>query len=85
VTFLRKIWDVSSRFHFFAFRNSFLQSGVSDLASNIQPPTWRTVSLYLHPPVTGYPSCILRHQVPFSLPSAIRRTSTRNYRKPCES
>jgi hypothetical protein len=32
----------------------------------VQPQTWRTRSLYLCPPVTGWPSHTPNHRVPFS-------------------
>jgi hypothetical protein len=48
-----------------------LQSRVVSVESN--PPTWRTRSLYLFPPVTGRTSYTPRHQVPFSSPSTTRR------------
>jgi hypothetical protein len=52
-----------------------------------QPPTWRTGSLYLCPPVTGWPNYATRHRVPFTSPSTTRRAkvdvfqpvSTRGY------
>jgi hypothetical protein len=39
----------------------------------VQLPTWRTRSLYLCPPVTGWLSYTPRHRVPFSSPSTTRR------------
>jgi hypothetical protein len=39
------------------------------------PPTWRTRSPYLHPPVTGWPSYTPRHWVPFSSSSTTRRAT----------
>jgi hypothetical protein len=61
-------------FHFFGFRNSnsVLQSKVRQPC--VQPPTWRTTSLYLCPPVTGWliVSCTPRHRVPFPSPSTTR-------------
>jgi hypothetical protein len=41
----------------------------------VQPPTWRSRSLYLCPPVTGWPSYAPRHRVPFSSPSTTRRAT----------
>jgi hypothetical protein len=41
----------------------------------VQPPTWRTRSLYLCSLVTGWPSYTPRHRVPFSSPSTTRRAT----------
>jgi hypothetical protein len=41
--------------------------------SCMQPPTWRTRSLYLCPPVTGWPSYTPSHWVPFLSPSVTHR------------
>jgi hypothetical protein len=41
----------------------------------VQPPTWRTRSLYLYPPGTGWPSYTTRHRVPFSLLSMTHRAT----------
>jgi hypothetical protein len=65
----RFLQDLSLRlsgFHFFRFCNinSFTEQGCQPC---IQPPTWRTRSLYLCLPVTGWPSYTPRHRVPFSL------------------
>jgi hypothetical protein len=61
-------------FHFFGFRNdnSLTEQGRQPC---VQPSTWRTRSLYLCPPVTGWPSYIPRHEVPFSSPSRTRRAT----------
>jgi hypothetical protein len=41
------------------------------------PPTWRSTSLYLYPPETGWPSYTLRHWVPSSsLPTTLRAKPT---------
>jgi hypothetical protein len=55
-------------FHLFGFCNSnfFAEQGCQPC---IQPPTWRTRSLYLCPPETGWPSYTPRPWVPFSSPS----------------
>jgi hypothetical protein len=44
-----------SGFHFFGFHNNnfFTEQGQQPW---VQPPTWMTGSLYLCPPVTGWPS-----------------------------
>jgi hypothetical protein len=53
---LRRFCQIWSSFHFFGFRkNYFLRK--QGRQSCFQPPTWRTRSLYLCPPVTGWPSC----------------------------
>jgi hypothetical protein len=39
------------------------------------PQTWRTRSLYLYTPGTGWPSYTPRHWVPFSLPPMTRRAT----------
>jgi hypothetical protein len=46
ITFLRRIYHIWSSFHFFAFHNLFTEQGYQPC---IQPPTWRTRSLYLSP------------------------------------
>jgi hypothetical protein len=48
-------WIRPYGFHFFGFRNNnvFTEQGRQPC---VQPPTWRTRSLYLYPPVTGWPS-----------------------------
>jgi hypothetical protein len=51
----------------------FLRSKVVSLASN--SPTWRIRSLYLYPPVTGWPSYNPSHHVPFPSPSPTRRAT----------
>jgi hypothetical protein len=38
----------------------------------VQPPTWRIWSLYLCPPVTGWPSYTPRHRGHSSSPSTTR-------------
>jgi hypothetical protein len=61
-----------SSFHFFGFRNNilFTEQGRQPC---VQPPTWRTRSLYLCPPVTQWPSYTPGNRVPFSTPSTTRR------------
>jgi hypothetical protein len=39
------------------------------------PPTWRTRSPYLYPPVTGWPGYTPRHSVPYSSPPTTRRAT----------
>jgi hypothetical protein len=65
-------WIGPSDFPFFGFRNnnSFTDQGRQPCA---QPPTRRTRSLYLCPPVTGWPSYTPRHRIPISSPSTTRR------------
>jgi hypothetical protein len=58
----------------------FLDSKVVSLASS--PSTWRTRSLYLCPPVTGWPSYTPRHRIPFPSPSATRRTTVEVHSNP---
>jgi hypothetical protein len=41
--------------------------------SSETPPTWKTRSLYLYPPRTGWPSYTPGHCVPFLSPLATRR------------
>jgi hypothetical protein len=41
----------------------------------IRHRTWNTRSLYLCPPVTGWPRYTPRHQVPFSSPTKYRRVT----------
>jgi hypothetical protein len=43
--------------------------------SFVQSPIKRTRSLYLCPPVTGWPKYTPRHQVPFSSPPATATTT----------
>jgi hypothetical protein len=52
--------------------NFFTQQGHQPC---IQPPTWSTGSLYLCPPVTGWPGYTPRHWVPPLLPSTIHRAT----------
>jgi hypothetical protein len=61
-------WIRPSDFHFFGFHNIhiFTERGRQ---SWVQHLTWWTRSLYLCPPVTGWPSYTPRHWVPFSSPS----------------
>jgi hypothetical protein len=57
-------------------------SGTHDqiLLSQIRDsPTCKARSLYLYPPGTGWPSCTLRHRVPFSSPPTTRRATMNIY------
>jgi hypothetical protein len=56
--------QIPSGFHFFVFRNSnsFTKQGRQPC---VQPPTWRTRSLYLCPQVTGCYSYTPRYRVLF--------------------
>jgi hypothetical protein len=69
ITFLRRFRQILSSFHFFGFCNSNYFFSEKVLQPCVQPPTWRTRSLYLSSPVTRWPSYTLRHWLPFSLPS----------------
>jgi hypothetical protein len=73
MAFLRRFCQIWSGFHFFGFRNSncFAEQGRQYIA---QHPTWRTRSLYLCPPVTGWPSYAPRHRLLFSSPTTRRGT-----------
>jgi hypothetical protein len=64
IAFLRRFCQIASGFHFFGFRNSNSFTEQSR-QPRVQPPAWRTRSLYLYPPVTGW--------VRFSSPSTTRR------------
>jgi hypothetical protein len=70
--FLGRFCQIVSGFHFFGFRNSNFLTEQGRYPC-VQPPNWRTRSLYLCPPMTGWPSYIPRHRVPFSSPSTTRR------------
>jgi hypothetical protein len=74
ITFIRRFCQIASGFHLFAFRNSncFTEQGRQPF---VQPPAWRTRSLYLYPPGTGWPSYTPRHRVPFSPSSTTRRAT----------
>jgi hypothetical protein len=39
------------------------------------PPTWRTMSPYLYPPGTGWPSYTPKHWVPFTSPPMTRKST----------
>jgi hypothetical protein len=67
IAFLRRFCQIASPFHLFGFRSTifFTEQGCQPCA---QTPTWRTRSLYLCHPVTGWPSYTPRHRVPFSSP-----------------
>jgi hypothetical protein len=55
IAFLRRFCQIASGFHLFVFRNSnFFTEKVSE--PWVQPPTWRTSSVYACPLVTGWPS-----------------------------
>jgi hypothetical protein len=43
------------------------------------PHTWRTKSLYLYPQGTGWPSCTLKHWLPFSSPPENLRVMVETY------
>jgi hypothetical protein len=72
--FLRRWCQIWTVFHFFAPRNNnfFTEQGRQPC---LRPPTWRTKSLCLCPPVTGWPSYTPSHCVPF--PSPLRLAGLR--------
>jgi hypothetical protein len=74
IAFLRRFWKIASGLHFFGFRdnNFYTEQGPKPC---VQPPTWRTRSLYLCRPVTGWSSYTPRHRVPFPSPSTSRRAT----------
>jgi hypothetical protein len=55
IAFLRRYCRIRYGFHFFRFRNSNF-SIEQCRQPCVQPPTWRIRSLYLCPPVSGWPS-----------------------------
>jgi hypothetical protein len=55
IAFLKRFYETASGFHFFRFRNSN-SFAEQDRQPCVQRPTWRSISLYLCPPVTGWPS-----------------------------
>jgi hypothetical protein len=74
IVFLRRFCQIVSGFHFFEFHDKFFTE--QGRGSCIQPPTWKNRSVYLDPPVTGWPSYTPEHWVPYLSPSS-PHTATR--------
>jgi hypothetical protein len=71
--FLRRLCQISYGSHLFGFRDNFCFAEPGRQPC-VQPQTWRTRSLYLCPPVTGWPSYTHGHWVPFVSPCTTCRT-----------
>jgi hypothetical protein len=65
IAFLIMFCQISSGFHLFGFRNIFFFTEQGRQPC-VQPPIWKTRSLYLCSPVTVWPSYTPRHRVHFS-------------------
>jgi hypothetical protein len=75
LAFLRKLRQVCHQiFASLDFRTTFLFTE-QDHQPCVQHPTWRTSSLYLSHPVTGWSIYTLRHRVHFSSSSTTRRAA----------
>jgi hypothetical protein len=70
----RRFCQIASGFHFFGFCNNYFFTE-QDQQPCVQPPTWRTRSLYFCPSITGWSSYIPIHRVPFSSHSETRRAT----------